>query len=91
MWTAALIDDGGGSASLTSVIPTKGIAEVPDAIDELRRQILMHAANAKIIGVHPRSGRTLIKHHKLFAFFKAPKRRCQRSDVQGLRGDIEEV
>jgi hypothetical protein len=41
--------------------------------------------------MHARAGGALIKHHQLFAFFKAPQRRGQRADVHRLRRDIEQM
>ena len=38
-----------------------------------------------------RAGGALVKHHQLFALFKAPQRRGQRADVHRLRGDVEQM
>ena len=62
-----------------------------DVVDQLRRQILVHAARAHIIGVHARARSALVEHHQLFALFKAPERRRQRADVHGLRGDVQQM
>ena len=51
----------------------------------------MHAADAEIGRMHARAGGALIKHHQLFALFKAPQRRGQRADVHRLRGDVEQM
>ncbi len=51
----------------------------------------MHAADAEIGRVHSRARGALVKHHQLFALFKAPQRRGQRADVHRLRGDVEQV
>src|SRR6266542_3470900 len=67
------------------------IAEIPDVVEELRWQILMHTAGPKVIGVHPGSGGPLIEHHQLLAFLEAPQRRGQRADVHGLGGYIEKM
>src|SRR3974390_89803 len=41
----------------------KGVAEIPNIIDELWRQVLMHAADTKKVGMHPRARGALIEHH----------------------------
>src|SRR5215472_2826252 len=41
----------------------KGVAEIPNIIDELWRQVLMHAADTKIVGMQPRARGALIEHH----------------------------
>ena len=51
----------------------------------------MHAADAEIGRMHARAGGALVKHHQLFALFKAPQRRGQRADVHRLRGDVEQM
>ncbi len=68
-----------------------GLAEMRDIIDEVRRQVLMDAAGAKIGGMHARSRGALVEHHQLFALLEAPQRRRQRADIHGLRGDIEQM
>ena len=67
------------------------VAEVPDVVDELRRQILMHAAGAEIIGVHAGARGALVEHHQLLALLEAPQRRGERADVHGLGRDIEQM
>src|SRR6266699_2767405 len=67
------------------------IAEIPDIVDELRRQILVHAAGAKIIGVHAGSRGALVEYHQLLALLKAPQRRGERADVHGLGRDVEQM
>src|SRR5207248_9594831 len=39
------------------------VAKIPNVIDKFRWQVLMHAADAKIVGMHPRAGGALIEHH----------------------------
>ena len=51
----------------------------------------MHAADAKIIGVHARPRYALIEDHQLFALFEPPERRGERADIHRLRRDVEEV
>ena len=51
----------------------------------------MHAADAEIGGVQARSRGPLVETHELFALLEAPQRRSERADVQGLRGDVEEM
>ena len=67
------------------------IAPGVDVVDQLGRQILMHAADAEILGVHARAGGALIEHHQLLALVEAPQRRRQRADVHGLRGDVQQM
>ncbi len=55
------------------------------------RQILVHAADAEVLGVHARAGGALVEDHQLLALVEAPERRRQRADVHGLRGDVQEV
>src|SRR5205085_10250565 len=51
----------------------------------------MHSARTEIVGMDAAAGRSLIKHHQLFALFEAPQRRGERADVHGLRGHIEQM
>ncbi len=67
------------------------IAPGVDVVDQLGRKILMHAADAEILGVHARARGALIEHHQLLALVEAPQRRRQRADVHGLRGDVEQM
>ena len=67
------------------------IAPGVDIVDQFRRQVLMHAADPEIGRMHARAGGALVKHHQLFALFKAPQRRGQRADVHRLRGDVEQM
>ncbi len=67
------------------------VAERVDILQELRRQVLVHAAHAEIIGVHARARRALIEYHQLLAFLEAPKRRRQRADIHGLGGDLQQM
>ena len=67
------------------------IAPGVDIVDQLRWQVLMHAAKAEISSMHARARGALVEHHQLFALFKAPQRRGQRADVHRLRGDVEQV
>jgi len=39
------------------------IAEIPDIVDELRREILMNPAEAKIVGVHAGARGALVEAH----------------------------
>src|SRR5262249_1694919 len=67
------------------------IAKRGDVVDELRRQILMHAADAEIGGMQAAAGGALVEPHKLFPLFEAPERRRERADIHSLRGHVEEV
>ena len=66
-------------------------AEVGDVVDQLRRQVGVHAAHAEILGVHAAARGALVEHHQLLALLEAPQRRGERADVHGLRRDVEEV
>src|SRR6266571_9282108 len=50
----------------------EGIAERPDVVEELRRQVLVHSADSKIVRVHASAGGALVKHHQLLALLEAP-------------------
>ena len=69
----------------------EGVAPDIDIIDQLRRQVLVHAADAEERCMHARAGRALIEHHQLFAFLETPQRRRQRTDVHRLRGHVQEM
>ena len=62
-----------------------------DVIQQLRRQVLMHAAGPEIGRVQTRAAGPLIKHHQLFTLFEPPQRRGQGADVQRLRGGVQQV
>ena len=62
-----------------------------DIVDQRGRQVLVHTTGAEIGGVQTRAAGAFIEHHQLFALFKAPKRRGQRANVHGLRGDVQKV
>ena len=68
-----------------------GLAELGDVLDELRRQVLVHAAEAEVLGVHAAARGALVEHHQLLALLEAPQRRGERADIHGLGGDVEEV
>ena len=67
------------------------IAERLDVVDQLRRQVLMHAADAEVGRMHARARGALVEHHQLLALLEAPQRRGERADVHRLRGDVEDV
>ena len=67
------------------------VAERLDVVDQLGRQVLVHAADAEIRRVHARARGALVEHHQLLALLEAPQRRGERADVHRLRGDVEEV
>src|SRR5450759_2915673 len=69
----------------------KWIAECPDIVEKLGRQVLVHTANAEIVGVHASPGSALIECHQLLALLETPERRCEGADVQCLSGDVEKV
>ena len=66
-------------------------AEVGDVVDELRRQVGVHAAHAEILGVHAAARGALVEHHQLLALLEAPQRRGERADVHRLRRHVEEM
>ena len=68
-----------------------GSQNAPDVVDQLRRQVLVHAADAEIGRMHARARRALVEHHQLLALLEAPQRRGERADVHRLRGDVEEM
>src|SRR5262245_11507153 len=67
------------------------IAERPDVLEKLWRQVLVHAPDAKIVRVHASARGAFVKHHQLLALLEAPERRRERADVQRLRRHIEEM
>ena len=67
------------------------VAERLDVVDQLRRQVLVHAADAEIVGVHAAARGALVEDHQLLALLEAPQRRGQRADVERLGGDVEEM
>jgi hypothetical protein len=48
------------------------VAERPDVVEELRRQVLVHSSDSKIVRVHARARGALVKHHQLLALLEAP-------------------
>src|SRR5258707_2237137 len=50
----------------------EGIAERPDVVEELRRQVLVHSSDPKIVRVHASAGGALVKDHQLLALLEAP-------------------
>ena len=69
----------------------EGVAECFDIVDELSRQILMHAARPEIGRVHARARGALVEDHQLLALLEAPERRSERADIHRLRRDVEEM
>src|SRR6516164_7785197 len=69
----------------------EGVAERLDVVDQLWRQVLVHAADTKECRVHARARRALVKHHQLFALFETPQRRGERTNVHRLRSDVEKM
>ena len=67
------------------------IAERPDIVEKLRRQILVHASDAKIIRMHARARGALVEHHQLLAFLETPQRRGERADIHRLRRHVEQM
>src|SRR4029079_6245601 len=69
----------------------EGIAKRPDVIDELLGEILVHSAGAEVIRMQAAAGGALVEHHELLALLETPERRRERTDVHGLRGNVEKV
>ena len=67
------------------------LAELGDVLDQLDGQVLVHAAEAEVLGVHAAARGALVEHHQLLALLEAPQRRGERADVHGLRGDVEQM
>ena len=70
----ALLEDAVAGQQIFEIVADldERVAERPDVVDELRRQILVHAADAEVGRVHAAAGCTLVEHHELFAFLKTP-------------------
>src|SRR5919197_5531386 len=60
----------------------EGIAERPDVVEKLRRQVLMYSSDPEIVRVHASARSALVKHHQLLALLETPERRRERADVQ---------
>ena len=69
----------------------EGVGPGVDVVDQLGRQVLMHAAGAEVGRVEPRARGPLVEDHQLLAFLEAPERRGQRAHVHRLRRDVEKV
>ena len=89
----ALLEDAVAGEQAVEIVDhlQERIAERADVVDQLRRQILMHAAGPEIGRVHARARGALVEHHQLFALLEAPQRRRERADVHRLRGDVEQM
>src|SRR3954449_132045 len=79
----ALLEDAVADDELVEVVADleEGVAERPDIVDELFRQVLVHAAGAEIVGVHARARGPLVEHHQLLALLKPPQRWSEGADV----------
>ena len=89
----ALLEDAVAGQQVFEIVADleERIAERLDVVDQLRRQVLMHAADAEVRRVHARARGALVEHHQLLALLEAPQRRGERADVHRLRGDVEDV
>src|ERR1035437_273334 len=67
------------------------IAERPDVVEQLGRQVLVHSSDTEIIGMHARARGALVECHQLLALLETPERRCEGADVQCLSGNVEKV
>ena len=66
-------------------------APAADIDDQLRRQVLVDAAGAVVVGVQPGPGRALIEDHQLLALLEAPERRRQGAHVHGLGRHVQQM
>ena len=89
----ALLEDAVVGEQRLDVVEHLGevLAEFVDVVEQLRRQVLVHAAGAEIGGVHAAARGALIEHHQLLALLEAPQRRGERADVHRLGGDVEQM
>ena len=89
----ALLEDAVFGQQAVDIVQHLGEFHRPkvDIIEQLIRQVLMHAAGAEVGRVQARAAGPLVEDHQFFALFKTPQRRGQRADVHRLRGDVEEV
>ena len=89
----ALLEDAVADDEVVEIVEhlQERVAERLDVVDELGRQVLVHAAGPEIVGVHARAGGALVEDHQLLALLEAPERRRQRADVHRLRRDVEEM
>ena len=89
----ALLEDAVAGQQLFEIVADfqERIAECADVVDQFRRQVLTHAAGAKVGRMHARARRALVEDHQLFALLEAPQRRGERADVHRLRGDVQEM
>ena len=62
-----------------------------DIVEQVRRQVLVDAARADVVGVQPRATGPVVEFHQLLALDIAPERRAQRADVDGQRHHVEQV
>jgi RecB family endonuclease NucS len=67
------------------------IAERPDVVEKLRRQILVHSSDTEIIGMHASARSAFIECHQLFALLETPQRRGKRSDIHCLCRYVEKM
>ena len=89
----ALLEDAVAGEQLVDVVDDleERVAERADVVDQLLRQVLVHAARPEIGRVHAAARGALVEDHQLLALLEAPERRRQRADVERLGGDVEEV
>src|SRR5262249_57812917 len=73
----ALLEDAVAGEQVLEIVADlqEWIAERADVVDQLRRQVLVHAADAEIGGMHAAAGGALIEAHQLLALLEAPERR----------------
>src|SRR5262252_1186499 len=50
----------------------EGVAERPDVLEELRRQVLVHSSDTEIVRMHAGARGALVKHQQLLALLEAP-------------------
>ena len=62
-----------------------------DIVDQIAGQVLMHTTGSEVRRVQTRAAGPFVKHHELFALFKAPQRWGQRPHIHRLRRDVQKV
>ena len=62
-----------------------------DIVQKRVWQILVNTTGTEICCVQTCATGTFVENHQLFTLFKAPERRCQRTNVHSLRCDVQKV
>ncbi len=88
-----LLEDAVAGEELVDVVDhlEERVTEGADVVDQLLRQVLVHATRAEIGRVHAAAAGTLVENHELLALLEAPERWGERADVHRLGRDVEEM